>query len=577
MTRTHKGSSITSQHNHTSQTKLRDTSVEQGLDPTTTESREHERPQATISTAQLNGESLDVSALETWLWDAACSIRGATDAPKFKDFILPLIFFKRLSDVFDDEFAQYSVKFGSEEAAREIIEADHLDALKTSHTAIVRFYIPLDYRWNAIRNHPADGSLGEFVTDCMLHVAQLNPDLRGVLDVRDFNERQGGQRTLDDDRLAGLIQVVNRHRLGLKDTEPDVLGRAYEYLLRKFAEGQGQSAGEFYTPKEVGWLIARLINPAPHTTIYDPACGSAGLLIKARLVYRTEHPDEKSAAPKLFGQELNPTTFAMAKMNMFLHDFSDSSFSIGDTFRNPGFTDGNELKRFEYVVANPMWNQDGYDDAFYDNDNWSRFLYGIPPKSSADWGWIQHMVASLNDHGRAAIVLDTGAVSRGSESEQSSKERDIRKALVEHDLIESVILLPKNLFYNTTAPGILLLLSRNKPVERQKQILLVNASAYFAKEKPKNVLTDEGIEAIKVAFEKWETRDKLSRVIPLSEVQTSDYNLNPSKFVDVTDRIPIRPLSSILTDLDAARIERERADMQLAKLLRAIELKEEHE
>jgi type I restriction enzyme M protein len=556
---------------------LRDTSVEQGLNPTTTESREHERPQATISTAQLNGESLDVSALETWLWDAACSIRGATDAPKFKDFILPLIFFKRLSDVFDDEFAQYSVKFGSEEAAREIIEADHLDALKTGHTAIVRFYIPVDYQWNAIRNHPADGSLGEFVTGCMRHVAHLNPDLRGVLDVRDYNERQGGQRTLDDDRLAELIQVVNRHRLGLKDTEPDMLGRAYEYLLRKFAEGQGQSAGEFYTPKEVGWLIAHLINPEPHTTIYDPACGSAGLLIKARLVYKAEHPDEKSAAPKLFGQELNPTTFAMAKMNMFLHDFRDSSFSIGDTFRNPGFvTRGSELRRFDYVVANPMWNQDGYDDSFYDTDSWNRFTYGTPPKSSADWGWIQHMLASLNDHGTAAIVLDTGAVSRGSDSKSSNKEREVRKALVESDFIEAVLLLPENLFYNTTAASIIILLNRTKPAEHREQILLVNASAFFVKEKPKNVLTDGGIGAISDVYRRWKTQEKLSQVVSLQEVRAADYNLSPSRFVDINDEVEHRPLSEITADLAAARLAREHADAELSHILSELKILKKH-
>jgi type I restriction enzyme M protein len=520
-----------------------------------------------LSTAKLNGESLDVSALETWLWDAACSIRGATDAPKFKDFILPLIFFKRLSDVFDDEFAQYSVKFGSEEAAREIIEADHHDALKTGHTPIVRFYIPSDYQWDIIRNHPTDGSLGEFVTDCMRQVAQLNPDLRGVLDVRDYNERQSGQRTLDDDRLAELIQVVSRHRLGLKDTEPDVLGRAYEYLLRKFAEGQGQSAGEFYTPKEVGWLIARLINPEPHTTVYDPACGSAGLLIKARLVYKAEHPDEKSAAPKLFGQELNPTTFAMAKMNTFLHDFSDSSFSIGDTFRNPGFAEGSELKHFDYVVANPMWNQGGYDDSFYDNDNWNRFLYAIPPRSSADWGWIQHMLASLNDHGRAAIVLDTGAVSRGSGSQSANKEKEVRKALVENDAIEGVILLPENLFYNTTAPGIVVLLNRNKSVARKGQILLINASAHFVKKKPKNVLTDQSIHAIVEVYRKWETQEKLSNVITVDEARAADYNLIPSQFLDINDKIKHRPLTEILRDLSGAEAERERADAHLAEVV----------
>jgi type I restriction enzyme M protein len=211
-------------------------------------------------------EHLDISALETWLWDAACIIRGAMDAPKFKDFILPLIFYKRLSDVFDDEFSEYVVQYGDETVAHEVIKADHEDALKTNRKPIVRFYIPGNYSWQVIQNHAADGKLGEFITEAMRSVAELNPDLQGVLDVKDYNERQSGERTIDDDRLSALIEVISRHRLGLKNTEPDIIGRAYEYLLRKFAEGQGQSAGEFYTPKEVGWLIAELINPEPKST-----------------------------------------------------------------------------------------------------------------------------------------------------------------------------------------------------------------------------------------------------------------------------------------------------------------------
>ena len=266
--------------------------------------------QSTLPLAPSAGEHLDVSALETWLWDAACVIRGATDAPKFKDFILPLVFYKRLSDVFDDECAQHIEEFGDEDVARDVIAADHTDALTTGRKSIVRFYIPSDCRWEKIRNRPADGHLGESVTDAVREIARLNPDLQGVLDVKDFNERQSGQRALDDDRLTALIEIISRHRLGLRNTEPDILGRAYEYLLRKFAEGQGQSAGEFYTPKEVGWLMAELINPAPYTTVYDPACGSAGLLIKSRLLFEHRRPDAKSRAPKLYGQELNPVTFA---------------------------------------------------------------------------------------------------------------------------------------------------------------------------------------------------------------------------------------------------------------------------
>ena len=508
-------------------------------------------------------EQLDISTLETWLWDAACVIRGATDAPKFKDFILPLIFYKRLSDVFDDEVTNLAEGYGGdEEETRALIDADHQDALKSGRSLlIVRFYIPQEYRWETLRNRPADGRLGEFVTEAMREVARLNPPLQGVLDVEDFNEQQSGQRTLDDDRLEALIEIISGHRLGLQDTEPDILGRAYEYLLRKFAEGQGQSAGEFYTPKEVGWLMAHLINPEPHTTIYDPACGSGGLLIKPRLFFEEKHPDEKSAAPQIYGQELTPTTFAMAKMNAFLHDFIGADLGIGDTFRNPHFVDGNSgLQRFDYVLANPMWNQKEYDDTFYANDSWGRFDYGVAPSSSADWAWVQHILASLKETGRAAIVLDTGAVSRGSGSKQTSRERDIRKAFVENDLIEAVILLPENLFYNTGAPGIILLLNRSKLEGRKAQILLINLSKYFVSEKPKNVLTDEGIDAATEVYQAWEAHEKLSAIITLDDAQKTDYNLSPSQFVDVGDKVEHRPIPEILADLTEVRIAREKAD-----------------
>lgn len=530
-------------------------------------------PQTNIEFPTPEQEELDISTLETWLWDAACVIRGATDAPKFKDFILPLIFYKRLSDVFDDEFAERVVEFGDEETAREIIEADHEDALKNERPPIVRFYIPEQYSWRQLRNHPADGGLGEFVTEAMREVARTNPLLRGVLDVRDFNEQQSGQRILDDDRLEALIEVLSRYRLGLENTEPDILGRAYEYLLRKFAEDGGQSAGEFYTPKEVGWLMARIINPEPYTTIYDPACGSGGLLIKPRLLFERTHPDKEGQAPKIYGQELTPTTYAMAKMNAFLHDFIGAELHIGDTFRNPRLVaDDSTLQRFDYVLANPMWNQDGYDESFYANDRWSRFTYGVPPSSSADWAWVQHMLASLNANGRAAIVLDTGAVSRGSGNKNTNRERDIRKGFVENDLIEGVILLPENLFYNTTAPGIILLLNRNKPTEHKEQILLINLSKYFEKQAPKNALTDKGIDTASDVYQAWESREKLSAVITLEDARKTDYNLSPAQFVDVGDKVEHRSLNEILADLTEARISREKADKMLDEMLNLLGL-----
>lgn len=528
---------------------------------------------STLPFMPVDDERLDIASLETWLWDAACVIRGAADAPKFKDFILPLVFYKRLSDVFDDEFAASVEDYGDEETARAVVEADHEDALKNNRPPIVRFYIPSAYAWFALRNHPSDGSLGEFVTGAMREVARLNPDLDGVLNVKDYNERQSGQRTLDDDRLGNLIEVISRHRLGLRNTEPDILGRAYEYLLRKFAEGQGQSAGEFYTPKEVGWLIAELIDPAPKSTILDPTCGSAGLLIKGRLLFETRHPEARGQAPRLYGQELNPVTFAMAKMNMFLHDYTDSMFAIGDTLRRPGFAaEKVGLKRFDYLVANPMWNQDTYNDAFYASDPWNRFPYGTPPASSADWGWLQHMLACLDNNGRAAVVLDTSAVSRGSGGKGANRERDIRKQFIEHDLIEAVVLLPDNLFYNTPSPGIIVLLNRNKAHDRRGQVLLINASNYTVKEKPKNTLTDAGIAAVAEVYRDWKVQEKLSRIVTIDEIRAADYNLSPSQFVEINDGVTNRTLAEILSDLAIARSDREQEDASLERALKKLTL-----
>jgi type I restriction enzyme M protein len=283
---------------------------------------------------------LDITSLENWLWEAACVIRGPIDAPKFKDYILPLVFLKRLSDVFDDEVNELgeSAKF---------VDKDH---------DLVRFYVPKNARWQNIAKHTTD--LGQYLTDAVRAVARHNPKLQGVIDMVDFNATAAGQRILSEEQLRALIQILSRYRLGLRDVEPDILGRAYEYLLRKFAEGQGQSAGEFYTPREVAILMAHLLDPQPGDEIYDPACGSGGLLIKSHLRFREKHGTDPRTAPlQFFGQEINPATFAMARMNVFIHDM-DAEIALGDTMNRPAFLnpDGS-LRPFDKVTANPMWNQ----------------------------------------------------------------------------------------------------------------------------------------------------------------------------------------------------------------------------
>jgi type I restriction enzyme M protein len=368
---------------------------------------------------------MDVGTLEQWLWDGACEIRGPLDAPKFKDYILPLVFLKRLSDVFEDEIADLVEDLGEENASK-LVDADH---------SLVRFYIPEEARWRKVATKTA--GLGEYLTDAVRAVARENPKLQGVIDVKDFNETAAGQRVVDDGRLQRLVQALGKHRLGIDDVEPDILGRAYEYLLRKFAEGGGASAGEFYTPREVAILMARILDPQPGMSVYDPCCGSSGLLIKCHLRLLETHgkpangrlrlPTEV-AGLKMFGQEINPSTYAMSRMNAVIHDM-EAEIALGDTMRSPRFTEHGTLQRFDLVTANPMWNQD-FPVATYETDPFERFDFGIPPASTADWGWVQHMTQSLKDNGRMAIVLDTGAVAPGRGWNGAKRERGMRKGIV---------------------------------------------------------------------------------------------------------------------------------------------------
>jgi type I restriction enzyme M protein len=513
-------------------------------------------------------------SLESWIWDAACSIRGAKDAPKYKDFILPLIFTKRLCDVFDDEINRIAAEVGSRKKAFQLVKADW-QKVEDKKKALVRFYLPLvpadteQAVWSVIRNL-AD-KIGEGVTTHMRAIARENPRLKGIIDRVDFNAMTHGQRDIDDDRLSNLIEAISTKRLGLEDVEADIIGKSYEYLIRKFAEGSGQSAGEFYTPPEVGTVMSRVLQPEPGMEIYDPTCGSGGLLVKCEIAMEESAKGKKrTVAPlKLFGQEYTPETWAMANMNMIIHDM-EGQIEIGDTFKKPKFrTKQGKLRTFDRVVANPMWNQDWFTEADYDNDEFDRFPAGagFPGKSSADWGWVQHMHASLNKDGRAAVVLDTGAASRGSGNAGTNKEKTVRQWFVDHDLIESVLYLPENLFYNTTAPGIVLFLNKAKPRNRKGKVLLVNASQVFAKGDPKNFIPDAGIQRLSATLIGWKEEEKLSRIVDYAELKKNDYNISPSRYIHTSDAKTYRPLAEIVAELKAVEAEARAADKALKKIL----------
>ncbi|MBL8261990.1 MAG: N-6 DNA methylase [Xanthomonadaceae bacterium] len=344
------------------------------------------------------------------------------------------------------------------------------------------------------------------------------------------------------------------------------MGRAYEYLLRKFAEGSGQSAGEFFTPTEVGYLIAYLMRPRPGETCHDYACGSAGLLIKLQLVARELDPTSRIPL-KLSGQELQAESYAVAKMNAIIHDMN-VELARGDTMINPKFRDaaGKPLGH-DIVVANPMWNQSFQPDLFA-NDPFDRFrTTGGITSGKGDWAWLQHTVAALNDHGRAAVVLDTGAVTRGSGSKNDDKERNIRRWFVEQDLIDGVILLPDNLFYNTTAAGVIVLVNKRKPAGRKGKIALYNLSKRFLKGKPKNYLPEGELRAIAETYRKGEVIDGELVVIDQAEAKEKDYNLSPGMWVAQGASVEHRTIKSIVADLLALDEDAIAIDKTLAQLL----------
>lgn len=504
--------------------------------------------------------------MEQMLWDAACSIRGEKDAAKFKDYLLPLLFLKRLSDVFDDEIARLAEDYGDRATALEIAESDH---------SLLRFYLPQEARWGVLSgresfNWPLDDrgrptaprDIGEHLTKAVRAVVKQNPTLAGVIDVVDFAAERNGERDINPAKLRGVVETFSdpRYRLGLADVQPDFLGRAYEYLLRKFAEGSGQSAGEFFTPTEVGFLMAHMLRPRPGETCHDYACGSAGLLIKLQLVARELDPTSRVPL-KLSGQELQAESYAVAQMNAIIHDM-EVELQRGDTMINPKFRDATgRIRGHDVVVANPMWNQP-FSPELFANDPFDRFrTAGGITSGKGDWAWLQHTLACLSDNGRAAVVLDTGAVARGSGSKNEDKERNIRKWFVDHDLIDGVVLLPENLFYNTTAAGVIVVLNKRKPAARKNRIVLLNASRRFEKGKPKNYLAESDLRLIASMYFNGEPVAGELAVVTRQQVEETDYNLSPSRWVGQSSSAEFESVSSLVRKLTA--LDREAHDLSV--------------
>ncbi len=487
-----------------------------------------------------------LNELKAHLWESANILRGSIDSSDFKNYIFGLLFFKRLSDVFDEKHEEFKATVG--------------EKLAKSKDLYTSFYRPEGASWADILN--TSTNIGEKINDVFTKITQANaPKLDGILDRIDFNDKD----SLPDAALSRLVQHFNKMKLGNQNVSGDILGQAYEYLIEQFADDAGKKGGEFYTPAMVVKLLVMMLKPHELESIYDPCCGSAGMLIQAAKYL----VDNGGNPTKLFmnGQEKNRNTYVIARMNMVLHGYENATIEHGDTFDNPKFLNDGKLKQFDIVLANPPWNQSNWHhEKWTKHDPYDRFTFGLPPKGSGDWAWLQLMYASLKKGGRMGIVLDNGVLFRGS------SEGTIRQQFIEKDLIEAVIGLPGNLFYNTSSPGCLVIFNDNKPKNRQGKILVIDASKDFLEGKNQNHLREEDIEKTAKAFCAFETEERYCAVADLEEIKENDFNLNISRYVDTTEPEEPVDIPEVLVSLKQLEEERREIQGKVAGFLRELGL-----
>lgn len=473
----------------------------------------------------INQNKLTRGEIEGLLKKAADLIRTRVDYT----FILVLLFYKRISDKWETEY---------ERAYREALEDGfgEEDAKEEAKSEIYHdFDLPEDYLWENIRKDTA--RLPERFSQAMKTIAERNPELRDVFENIDFIQFASSKENAEI--LRQLVEIFSARPL--HNVSPDILGDAYEWIIRYFAPSKAKE-GEVYTPREVIKLMVDILDPRPEKSVYDPASGSGGMLILSHKHVEDDYGKEGAERLFLSGQEANHKTLALAKMNLYIHDIRNARLMLGDTLLYPKFKDGEGLKQFDIVIANPPWNQDGYfEESLKKGEFWrKRYGYGFTPKQSADWAWIQHMVASANEKGKVGVVIDNGCLFRGG------KEKAIRTGVLKDDLLECVILLPEKLFYNTGAPGAILILNKSKPEQRKNKVLFINASQDYEQHpdvRKLNRLGEKHIEKIVDAYNKFEDAEGFSRAVDLKEIKENDYNLNVTLYV-----FPIEEVEEIDVD-----------------------------
>ena len=464
---------------------------------------------STTDGQKISEASIMLSQLESHLWEAANILRGPVDAADFKNDVFPLLFFKRISDVHDEEYqAALSESDGDEEYA--LFPQNY------------RFQIPEDCHWEDVRKVATN--VGQALQKAMRGIEKANPEtLYGIFGDAAWTNKD----RLPDSLLRDLIEHFSKINLGNQAAQDDILGQSYEYLIKKFADATNKKAGEFYTPRSVVRLMVNILDPKEGESIYDPACGTGGMLLEAIQHVKENHGDDRTLWGKLFAQEKNLTTSAIARMNLFLHGASDFQVVRGDTLRSPAFFSGDDLATFDCVIANPPFSLEKWGDEVWTSDPWGRNFAGMPPGKSGDYAWVQHMIKSMAaKSGRMAVVLPHGALFR------MGKEGEIREQILGMDLLDAVIGLGPNLFYGTGLAACILVFRQRKAKDRKKKVLILDASKEFKTGRAQNELLPEHVDRIHQWYRDYRDVEGVARVVTLEDIAANDHNLNIPRYVE---------------------------------------------